>query len=44
MDWLDRMNGAMDYIEENLLNEIDYEILAQKAQCSNYHFQKMFLL
>lgn len=42
MDWLDRMNGAMDYIEENLLSEIDYEILAQKAQCSNYHFQKMF--
>ena len=39
MEWLDRMNRAMDYIEENLLNEVDYEILAQKAQCSNFHFQ-----
>lgn len=42
MEWLDRMNRAMDYIEENLLNEVDYEVLAQKAQCSNFHFQKMF--
>lgn len=42
MDWLDRMNNAMDYIEDNLLGEVDYELLAKKAQCSNYHFQKMF--
>ena len=24
MDWLDRMNRAMDYIEENLADEISY--------------------
>lgn len=42
MDWLERMNGAMDYIEAHLLDEIDYEQLAQKALCSNHHFQKMF--
>jgi len=38
MDWLERMNGAMDYIETHLLDDIDYEQLAQKALCSNHHF------
>lgn len=42
MDWLDRMNGAINYLEENLTGEIVYETLAQKACCSSYHFQRMF--
>ncbi len=42
MDWLDRMNSAMDYIEENLADEISYDKAAQIACCSTYHFQRMF--
>lgn len=42
MDWLDRMNSAMDYIESNLAEEISYDIAARLACCSTYHFQRMF--
>lgn len=44
MDWLDRMNNAMDYIniETNLTNKISYDKAAQIACCSTYHFQRMF--
>ncbi|WP_438445852.1 AraC family transcriptional regulator [Gorillibacterium sp. sgz5001074] len=42
MDWLNRMNGAIAYIEENLEGEIDYRTAAGIACCSVYHFQRMF--
>ena len=42
MDWLDRMNSAMAYIEANLADEISYDKAAQTACCSTYHFQRMF--
>lgn len=42
MDWLDKMNKALEYIEDNLDGKIDYEIVAQKACCSSYNFQRMF--
>lgn len=42
MDWLDRMNGAMIYLEDNLDNDIDFERVAKEACCSVYHFQRMF--
>jgi len=42
MDWLTKMNEAIDYIENNLLEDIDYSIVAQKACCSSYNFQRMF--
>ena len=42
MDWLDRMNRAMDYMETHLADEISYEEIARKACCSSYHFQRMF--
>ncbi|MCL2696714.1 MAG: AraC family transcriptional regulator [Oscillospiraceae bacterium] len=42
MDWLLRMNGAVDYIEANLADEISYDKAAQIACCSTYHFQRMF--
>lgn len=40
MDWLKRMNSAVDYVENNLNNEIDMAIVAQKAWCTSYNFQK----
>lgn len=42
MDWLNRMNNAIDYIETNLTNEISFDKAAQIACCSTYHFQRMF--
>ncbi|BCZ47728.1 AraC family transcriptional regulator [Clostridium gelidum] len=42
MDWLKKMNEALDYIEDNLTEEIDFVTVAQKACCSTYNFQRMF--
>ncbi|WP_078553754.1 AraC family transcriptional regulator [Bacillus alkalicellulosilyticus] len=42
MDWLDRMNNALDYIETNLADNISYHEIAKRACCSSYHFQRMF--
>ena len=42
MDLLRRISQALDYIEENLTYEIDYETVAQKACCSSYNFQRIF--
>ena len=42
MEWLDRMNVAMEYLECNLTGEISYDEAARLACCSTYHFQRMF--
>ena len=42
MDWIDRLNEAVRYIEDNLTGEMEYEKLGQIACCSAYHFQRMF--
>ncbi len=42
MEWLDRLNQAVGYIEQNLDREINYDHLARIACCSTFHFQRMF--
>ncbi|SHM45807.1 AraC family transcriptional regulator [Gracilibacillus kekensis] len=42
MDGLKEMNRAMNYIEENLTNNIDFKEVARIALCSEYHFKRMF--
>lgn len=42
MDSLKKMNEALNYIEENLTNDIDFKEVARLALCSEYHFQRMF--
>lgn len=42
MEWLDRMNEALEYIESHLDKKIETECLAKIACCSSYHFQRMF--
>ena len=42
MDWLQRLNRAMDYIEEHLADRISYDEIARIACCSTYHFRRMF--
>lgn len=42
MEWIERLNNAINYIEEHLEYDINYEQLAKIACCSTYHFQRMF--
>ncbi len=42
MEWVHRLNQSMNYIEEHLTGEIDYEQLGRIACCSAYHYQRMF--
>jgi AraC family transcriptional regulator len=42
MEWLERMNKAIEYIENHILAKIDYNQLAKITCCSTYHFQRMF--
>lgn len=42
MEWIERLNEAIRYIEEHLTEQIDYEQLGRIACCSSYHFQRMF--
>ena len=42
MEWIERLNDAIGYMEEHLTDEIDYEELGRIACCSSYHFQRMF--
>lgn len=42
MDWILRLNQAIDYIENNLKEEIDVNEAAKIAACTTFHFQRMF--
>ena len=42
MDWIIGMQKAIDYIEANLTEEINYEKLAAESFSSSYHFQRVF--
>lgn len=42
MEWIERLNESLLYIEEHLTDEIDYEQLGRIACCSAYHYQRMF--
>ena len=42
MEWVERLNQSINYIEEHLTGEIDYEQLGRIACCSAYHYQRMF--
>lgn len=42
MEWIEKLNKAISYIEEHLTEEISYDELARIACCSTYHFQRMF--
>ena len=42
MEWIERFNEALCYIEQHLTDAIEYEQLGRIACCSSYHFQRMF--
>ena len=44
MDWITRFTRAMDYIEDNLDGEIDWEQAGREALCSGHLFARMFAM
>lgn len=44
MEWVQRLNEAIKFIETHLLEEIDAELIAQNIYISPYHFQRIFSL
>jgi len=42
MEWLERLNLTMDYIERSMETGIDLSEAAHIACCSTFHFQRMF--
>ncbi|MBN1500161.1 MAG: AraC family transcriptional regulator [Spirochaetes bacterium] len=42
MDWIKRMQTALEFIEENILDDIDSMIVADKIDTTQFHFQRMF--
>jgi len=42
MDWIERLNKAIAFMEEHMTEEIDYVQVAKIAHCSSFHFQRMF--
>lgn len=42
MEWINKLNEAMEYLEDHLDSDIQYTDIAKVAGCSSYHFQRMF--
>lgn len=42
MNWISGLQNAINYIEENITEELDYATIAQQAYSSNFHFQRIF--
>lgn len=42
MEWVAKLDKSLVYIEDHLTDEIDSEKLAKLADCSVYHYQRIF--
>lgn len=42
MDWIKNLNRAVDYIESNIAEKLDYDLIAKEAHSSKFHFQRVF--
>jgi len=42
MDWVCNIRKAIDYIEDNILNDINYEEIAKQIYSSSFHFHRAF--
>ena len=42
MNWIIGLQKAIDYIEDNLAEKVDYEKVAAQSFSSSYHFQRVF--
>ncbi|MFP4016483.1 MAG: effector binding domain-containing protein [Halanaerobiales bacterium] len=44
MEWLERLNKSIDFLEKNICDEVNIAGAAEIACLSKYHFQRMFHL
>lgn len=44
MEWVQSLNKAIEYIEDNLENELNCDGIAEHIYISSYHFQRVFSL
>ncbi len=42
MDWITGIQNAINYIEDHLTEELDYEQIAKESFSSSFHFQRVF--
>ena len=42
MNWIQGIQRAIDYVEANITEEIDFEKVAEQAYSSSFHFQRVF--
>ncbi len=42
MDWVQGIQNAIEYIENHITEDIDYEEVAKAAYSSSFHFQRVF--
>ncbi len=42
MDWIEKMNAAIIYIEQHITDTLNTADIAKIVDCSPYHFQRMF--
>lgn len=42
MDWITGIQHAINYIEDHLTEELDYDVIASKSFSSSFHFQRIF--
>lgn len=42
MSWIQGVQRAIDYVEANIIEEIDFEEVARQANSSSFHFQRIF--
>lgn len=44
MNWITGIQNAINYIEDHITEELDYEAIAKESFSSSFHFQRMFSL
>ena len=42
MNWIQGVQRAIDYVEANITEELDFEAVAKQAYSSSFHFQRVF--
>lgn len=42
MDWITGIQQAIEYVEDHIMETVDYEEAAKRAYASSFHFQRIF--
>ena len=42
MDWVMGMQRAINYVEDHITEDLDYDVIARQSYSTSYHFQRVF--